>query len=110
MMSFVCGSKLSGTGRGWACEPAAAEPDHASRSVSAHGRAEARGIPICMHMTGARLHSNSVSAGKGCAQRADEQRVNISGCGHRAFMHDHPVNPEAITNLTESRSKETLLH
>src|SRR5437763_11062469 len=25
-------------------------------------------------------------------------------------MHDHPVNPKTITNLTESRSKESLLH
>lgn len=25
-------------------------------------------------------------------------------------MHDHPVNPETITKLTESRSKESLLH
>src|SRR5207253_10109179 len=29
---------------------------------------------------------------------------------HRAFMHHHPVNPETITNLSESRSKESLLH
>jgi hypothetical protein len=25
-------------------------------------------------------------------------------------MHDHPVNPETITKLAETRSKESLLH
>jgi len=35
-------------------------------------------------------------------KRADEERLNALGYGHRAFMHDHPVNPETIANLSES--------